>query len=62
MKKKFDMKSFLTINFGVIIIAMGIYYFLIPSDLAVGGVTGLAMVINSLFPRLPIGIIMLYLI
>ncbi len=58
MKKKFDMKSFLTINFGVIIIAMGIYYFLIPSDLAVGGVTGLAMVINSLFPRLPIGIIM----
>ncbi len=59
MRKKFDLKSFLIINFGVIIIAVGIYYFLIPSDLAVGGVTGLAIVINKLFPKLPIGIVMI---
>lgn len=38
--------------------AVGLYYFLIPANLAVGGVTGLAMVINNVFPIMPIGIIM----
>ncbi|HLR22037.1 MAG TPA: YitT family protein [Tissierellaceae bacterium] len=59
MKKKFDLKSFLLMNLGVLILATGLYYFLVPSDLAAGGVTGFAMLINHLFPNIPIGIIMI---
>lgn len=59
MKRKFDLKSFIFMNLGVLILAIGLYYFLIPSDLAVGGVTGLAMVINYLFSNIPIGAIMI---
>lgn len=52
-------KRFLKINFGVMILAAGLYYFLIPANLAVGGVTGFAMVVNKFFPILPIGAVML---
>ncbi len=56
---EFNLKRFYLINIGIIIMATGLYYFLIPADLAVGGVTGLAMVINKLIPVIPIGILML---
>lgn len=59
MRKKFDIKSFSIMSIGVLILAVGLYYFLIPADLAVGGVTGLAMVINYIFPTIPIGLIMI---
>ena len=35
-----SMKRFLKINFGVLIMAIGLYVFLIPENLAAGGVTG----------------------
>lgn len=54
-----NLKQFLMINFGLIIMAVGLHFFLIASDLATGGVTGLAMVINHYFQFLPIGGIML---
>lgn len=56
--KKFDVKRFILINIGVVILAVGMYFFLIPSNLAVGGITGLSMVINYAIPSMPIGIIM----
>ena len=59
MRDKFNIKRFLIINIGTIILAIGIYYRLIPANLVVGGVTGLAMVLNHLFPVIPIGIYML---
>lgn len=59
MKKKFDIKRFLIINFGTIILAFGVYYFLVPANLVVGGVSGLAMVLNHIIPSIPIGIFML---
>lgn len=49
---------FLLISLGVLIMAIGLYYFLIPAKLAVGGVTGLAMVINKILPKIPIGFLM----
>ena len=58
MKKKFDIKRFFLINIGVLILAAGLYFFLIPADLAVGGVTGLAMVLNKFVPVLRVGTIM----
>ncbi len=56
MKRKF--KDFMFINLGMIIMAMGLYFFLIPANLAVGGVTGLAMVIQSYFQWINLGVLM----
>jgi uncharacterized membrane-anchored protein YitT (DUF2179 family) len=53
---KFNFKRFILINIGLIIMTCGLHFFLIPSNLAVGGATGLAMVINSLVPSIPIGL------
>ncbi len=58
MDKKFDFKRFLLINMGTMILAAGLYMFLIPAELAVGGVTGLAMVVNNVLPALSVGVIM----
>ncbi len=52
-------ERFIIINIGILIMASGLYYFLIPANLATGGVTGLAMVVNKIFPIIPIGIIMI---
>lgn len=56
--KKFDTKRFFLINIGILILSAGLYFFLIPSDLAVGGITGLAMVLNKFIPMLRVGTIM----
>jgi len=49
-------KKFMIVNIGLIILTCGMYFFLIPSNLAVGGTTGLAMVISYLVPEIPISI------
>jgi uncharacterized membrane-anchored protein YitT (DUF2179 family) len=59
VKTKIDLKSFLLINFGLLILALGTYFFLIPSELAAGGVTGLSIVINRLLPQVSVGMIMI---
>ena len=55
MKNK--MKTYSTILLGALFIAIGLYFFWAPSDLAGGGVSGLAIVVKSLLPTIPIGII-----
>lgn len=52
-------KQYVLLNIGLLLVACGIYYFLVPNDLAAGGVSGLAMVINHYFTFLPIGALML---
>ena len=54
-------KNYLLITIGVLIVAFGICFFLIPADLATGGITGLAMVINEVAPAISIGQILLIL-
>lgn len=51
-------KDYIIITLGVIIVALGLNFFLIPADLAVGGVTGFAMVVNNVLPILSVGSIM----
>ena len=58
LKTKFDFKRFLLINLGLLIMTCGLYFFLMPSDLAVGGATGIAMIISALIPEVPMGIIL----
>ncbi|GAB6106838.1 YitT family protein [Fusibacter bizertensis] len=54
-------KNYLAITVGVLIVALGICFFLIPANLATGGITGLSMVIHDLVPSLSIGQILLVL-
>ena len=48
MKEK--LQSFFYINAGLILIALGIVYFKIPNNFVTGGVSGLAIVLSSIFP------------
>lgn len=48
-------KSYLWITIGVVIVALGISLFLIPANLATGGITGLAMIIHEMIPAISIG-------
>ena len=59
MKKNF--LDYVVITIGLIFVAAGVYFFLVPDNLAAGGVTGLAMVINHYMPVLNVGAIMLVL-
>lgn len=59
MKSKVNIRSFIIINFGLLITALGMYLFLIPANLAAGGVTGLGIIINNLLPQIPVGLIMI---
>ncbi len=54
-----NVKEFIYINLGVVMVAAGLYFFLIPSDLATGGASGLAIVINHFTTALPISILLL---
>lgn len=52
-------KDYFIISLGVVIVALGLHLFLVPANLAVGGVSGFAIVVNNIFPNLSIGSIML---
>ena len=54
-----DLKSYLIITFGIILVAISVEYFFAPNNLAAGGVTGAAIVINAIFPKLSVGILTL---
>lgn len=52
-------KHYFIITLGIVIVAMALHLFLIPNDIAAGGVTGIAMVINHYMPILQVGQLML---
>lgn len=56
---KQNLKSYLLILTGGFLVAAGTYFFLAPSHLAPGGVSGAAIIINSLYPGIPIGAVMM---
>jgi uncharacterized membrane-anchored protein YitT (DUF2179 family) len=58
MTKK-TIKDYTLITFGIILVALSVEYFFAPNKLAAGGVTGIAIVLNSLVPSLSVGVITL---
>lgn len=52
-------KEYLFITIGFILVALSIELFLAPNKIAAGGISGIAIIINSLFPFLPVGMLML---
>ncbi|MBN2794917.1 MAG: YitT family protein [Clostridia bacterium] len=53
------LKDYMIITIGTLILTFGLSVFLIQADLAVGGITGFAMIINKVFPNISIGATML---
>ncbi len=52
-------KDYLIITIGIILVALSVEYFFIPNNLAAGGVTGFAIVINYYFPFMETGILVI---
>lgn len=53
-----EIKDYLVITFGVFLVAVALYFFIMPNDIAAGGVNGLAMVLNLIFPIISVGAFM----
>jgi uncharacterized membrane-anchored protein YitT (DUF2179 family) len=51
-------KEYSLITIGFIIVALSIKFFLEPNKIAGGGVSGIAIIMNSVFPKLSVGLIM----
>lgn len=51
------LQEYIVITIGVILVAIGIQCFFAPNDIAGGGLSGLALIINHYVPSLSIGII-----
>ncbi|MCL2322601.1 MAG: YitT family protein [Oscillospiraceae bacterium] len=56
-----NIKSYTIITFGSFLVALGVILFFVPNNLAAGGVTGISMILNSIFPFIPIGFLMIVL-
>lgn len=50
MINKQIVKEYILTAIGTFVVAFGVYYFLVPENLAAGGVSGLAIVINNYVP------------
>lgn len=50
MKVLSVLKEYLMITIGLIIAAVGIYFFLVPSGVTVGSISGLGLVLEKIFP------------
>lgn len=57
----FSLKDFIMITIGIFLVAFGLEYFHIPNNIAAGGVSGLAIIINNFLSMVPVGIIILVL-
>ncbi|MFT8348442.1 YitT family protein [Clostridium saccharoperbutylacetonicum] len=59
--KKSVLKEYSIITLGIILVAFAIEYFYAPNNIAAGGVTGIAIILNAVFQSLSIGVITLVL-
>ncbi len=54
-------ERYIMISVGIIIMSLGFYFFIIPADLVVGGVTGLGLVLSTVFEGFPVSVFVLIL-
>lgn len=50
-----SLKDYIIITIGVLLVASGLYFFMMQNNIAAGGISGLAMVLNHYIPWLPVG-------
>ncbi|ART75293.1 hypothetical protein B4U37_04200 [Sutcliffiella horikoshii] len=53
------LKTLLFLHVGPLFVAIHVHFFLSPNSLATGGVSGLSIILNDVFPMLSIGVLML---
>lgn len=53
--KRENIKEFALITIGILLVAISVVYFFEPNNIAAGGITGLAIVINHYIPFISIG-------
>ena len=56
---KRTIKEYFFITIGIILVAISVEYFFAPNNLAAGGVTGLAIVVNKFIPSINVSLITL---
>ena len=56
MKKTEFLREFFVITFAALIVAAAVFFFLLPSQVSVGSISGLAMILGNVIP-LPISVI-----
>ena len=54
---KRTIKEYFLITIGIILVAISVEYFFAPNNLAAGGITGLAIVINKFIPSINVSLI-----
>lgn len=52
---KEHMKTFGMINFGTLLVALGVYFFRMPNNFSTGGVSGLSIILGKLVPGISTG-------
>lgn len=52
-------KEYVLTTIGIALVAAGMYFFLMPNNLATGGVNGLGIVINHFYPTYDVGFLMM---
>lgn len=50
-----SLKDFLLLNAGTLLVAAGVYFFKFPNNFSTGGVSGISIILGSLFPQLSSG-------
>ena len=50
-----NMRMFLLVNAGLLLVAAGIHFFKVPNGFATGGVSGVSIIVSHLFPTVPVG-------
>lgn len=58
MQTKFSFKEMLTITFGTLIVAIAVFFFMLPSKVSIGSGAALAMILSNFIP-LPVSVITL---
>ncbi len=52
-------KDFLVLNIGLLIVALGVHFFKVPNNFAIGGTTGVSIILSTLFKDLNVGAFMM---
>ena len=55
-----NIMDYAIITFGILLVSIGTYFFLMPNNIAAGGVNGLAMILNKHIPALAVGTSMFF--
>ena len=54
-----NLKTFALMNFGILLLSVGVYFFKAPNGVATGGVSGIAIILSTIFPSLSTAVCML---